>query len=550
MSSRPTKVPDHPVSILSDSHQHLALHDYISVVSRRKWIVLAALLIVPTLAVAYSLSQSALYEATAKVLLTRQNLASSLTGATDPTASTEDQTVVQTQAEVARVPAIAERVLTEIPDLDMSPQQFLDASSVAAAVDSEILTFSVQDGDSELAAQAATEYADQYSAYRQDLDTGALQGAREEVSRRLAALEADGDEGSILYASLLRREGELKTLEALQTSNAQVIQTALEAEQVAPKTLRNGVIGLMLGALIGLGLAFLREALDTRVRHAEDIAARLEIPLLGRIPEPPKKVQAAERLVTFDEPAGTHAEAFRMLRTNIEFAMIDRDLRSVLVTSALAQEGKSTTAANLALAFARAGRHVILVDLDLRRPFVDRLFQQVGRQGISQVVLGRADLEDVLVPVPILPAAFNGSTPNREGDEPFAGGLQGAGRLELLTSGRIPPNPGELVASVALANILSELRERADLVLIDSPPMLQVGDAMTLSARADAMIVVTNLLMTHRGTLSELHRLLLTSRAQRLGFVLTGARAEAAYGYGYGFRQDFSERPAYEEEVS
>jgi receptor protein-tyrosine kinase len=318
----------------------------------------------------------------------------------------------------------------------------------------------------------------------------------------------------------------LQTLADLQTSNATVVQLATRGGQISPRTKRNAGIALILGILLGAALAFLREALDTRVRTAHEVGERLGLPLLGRVPEPPKRLRAANQLVMLDEPSSVAAEAFRVLRTNLEFATLDHDVRTVMITSAVEQEGKSTTIANLAIALARGGQRVILVDLDLRRPYLGKFFDLEDRPGVTQLVLGRAAFGDALTRIPLSgsgrAATENGRTVTR-------------GQLAVLGSGPIPPDPGEFVSSAALSSVLAQLRKVADIVLIDAPPLLSVGDALVLSAKVDAVILATRMEKVRRPMLGELKRLIDSAPTRPLGFVVTGAEAESGYGEGYGY---------------
>jgi capsular exopolysaccharide synthesis family protein len=510
--------------VTEPAEQPIALRHYLDVVRRRKWIVLAATVLVPLAAVVASSFQAPVYEGSAKVLLQRQNLASRLTGIPEPNASVEEETVVNTQAQVARVPTIARAVLGQLGLRDTSAQEFLGSSSVSVSPEAEILTFNVRDGEQRMAARMATAYAQQYSRYRRQQDTASIVSAREGVERRVAELEESGEDSGRLYESLLNREQQLQTMVTLQTSNTKVIEAAGTADQVSPQPIRNGVLGLLVGAVMGLGLAFLLEALDTRVRTARELEQRLGIPLLARVPPPPKRPDGEDALAMVAEPEGAQAEAFRMLRTNVEFTMLDRDASLIMVTSALEEEGKSTTVANLGLAFAQAGKRVALVDLDLRRPRLEHLFGLARDPGVTQVVLGQIEVSSALNRVS-LPA--DESTLRDDG----AGGA-----LEILTCGALPPNPGEFVASRRLPEILTQLGERSDLVLVDSPPLLHVGDAVTLSADVDALVVVASPRKLRHGIVEEADRLLKAMRAHKLGFVLTGAEPGNGYGYGYGYR--------------
>jgi len=237
-----------------------------------------------------------------------------------------------------------------------------------------------------------------------------------------------------------------------------------------------------------------------------------------------------------EAPRSKESEAFRMLRTNLEFTNLEHGARVIMVTSALESEGKSTTASNLALALARSGRHVALADLDLRRPYLDRFFDLKDRPGLTQVALGHVGLEEALATIAITDPSENS---HGGAEAAAANGTNGharvSGILEVLPSGPIPPDAGEFVGTHAVASIIQRLRDRADFVIVDAPPLLNVGDAMALSPKVDGIILVTRLKVLRRGTLKELHRLLANVPAQPLGFVVTGAEVEKGYGYGYGY---------------
>lgn len=513
----------------SGSDHASTLHDYVQIARRRKWTILAAVCLVPLIAAFLSLRQEKLYRATADVLVSHQNLPGALTGTSGFDVYQTAERVLQTQADVATdSPEVAQRVrnalrLRTIPRVAVKPKR-----------DSNILTFSSTAKSRQLAARVASEYARQFTVFQRELAAADIDRALLEVNNGISELIRDGvSPGSALYLSLAEKRKELRTLKALQTSRAFLVRPARPGVQVQPRVVRNTVLALVLGIIVGLGLALLREALDTRVRSTEEVAERLGLPLLARVPEPPRRLRREDRLVMMNDPDGPDAEAFRILRTNLDFVRVDKDARTLMVTSAVESEGKSTTAANLAVALARVGQRVVLVDLDLRRPSVHKLFDLSG-PGLTQVAIGHATLEQALVPIsvtgPDRAGSWNGN-PNamRPAD----------GSLEVLPAGAMPPNVDEFLASHAVADVLKALRKRGDIVLVDSTPLLVVGDAMALTAALDAVVavlIVTRMDVIRRPLLRELRRVLDTIPVQRLGFVATGVGSAVTYqGYG-GYR--------------
>jgi polysaccharide biosynthesis transport protein len=528
----------------------VTLHDYLRVVRRRKWLIVQAALLLPLAAVAFSLHQQKLYEASADVLLSAENLSATVPGAPGTGLSQEPERITQTQARVARMPEVLKGALERVGGTGLTHTDLLADSSVSSSPATDILTFSVTSPDPALATQLANAYARSYSTYRQELYTGSIERALADVERRLRQLDRAGAslEGTAggaalgaltrygaLYTSLVDRQQMLESMQALQPSVASVLREADGTVLTQPKTLRNGALGLVVGLVLGLALVFLREALETRARTAEEVSARLGgLPLLGRLPRPPKRLRRAGKLVMLEEPASVQAEAFRTLRANLEFMTLDRDVRTIVVTSALQEEGKSTTVANLAIAFARAGKRVVLVDLDLRRPVVARFFDLKG-PGVTQVALGHVPLEEALTQVVItdLPAPGRWGWLRRGGNRNGHMTRELLGLLEVLPAGPVPPDPGEFVSSPALGKILRALRERADVVLLDAPRALHVGDVVALSSRVDGIVVVARSKVLRRQTLAELNRLLAMVRTPALGFVATGDGDGESHAAGF-----------------
>ncbi len=515
----------------------MTLRDFVEMLRRRKWVVLLSLVLVPAVAVGLSLQQQKLYQASSRVLLSYQNLANQLTGASGFSVAQQPDRIAQTQAGVARTSAVANLVLAQVPKTGLTAGAFLANSSVAPNPNADFLIFKVQSHNPGLAVKLVNEYATEYTVYRRKLDSAAILRARANLKVALKRLDAQGGGSSQLHSDLVNRDQTLATMEALQTSNASVIQTAGGASQIRPRTRYNAMISVVLGLILGLALAYIWDALDTRVRRAEDIGRYLgNLPLLARLPPPGKRLDSESRLVMLGEPDGMRAEPFRMLRTNLEFAMRNRDIRTVMVTSCSIGEGKSTTIANLAVTLARSGQRVALVDLDLRRPRLHQFFRLNG-PGVTDVALGDVRLEDALVRV-WTADMLSGPAPHFDLDVSAHDG--GRGSLDVLPAGASPPDRGAFFDSRALARVLGLLRDQVDVVLLDTPPVLQVGDAMTLSRKADAIVVVTRLATVRRPMLQELSRLLEMSSARVLGFVATAARADLAYEYGYGYEYEQS----------
>jgi succinoglycan biosynthesis transport protein ExoP len=492
-----------------------SLLDYLHVLLRRKWIFLLAVVVVPAVAVSLSMREPAAYEASAQVLLNRQNLTESLTGVQAP--NVDPARSAQTEAELARVPEVARRAIEAVEVRNLTPSELLKASSVSASASSDFLTFSVTHSDRDIATRLSTAYARAFTEYRHGLDMQELERVLEAARREIGQLLAAGLKGSGRYRSLVQLERQLATMEALEAPTAHRVYEADRATKVGPQTIRNGLLGLALGLVLGLVLAFLWDALDTRVRSVDAIRDALGLRLLGSLPAPPRQLRQGDHLVMMAAPMSREAEPFRVLRASFDFANADYQAQTIMVTSAVDGDGKSTTVANLAVALARAGRRVVLIDFDLRNPHLHRFFNLDERPGLIDVELGDVEFEDALRPVEVA--------------EQDSGAEKGIARregwLDVLPAGHSLQAPDELGAERAVARIVKGLRDRADFVLIDAAPLLPVGDAIALSQYVDALVLVIRLNTLHSSSLDDLRRILSSSPAQKLGFVLTGTERGA-----------------------
>lgn len=503
------------------------LRAYIMVLRRRKRVVLECVLIVPLIALLVSHFQTAKYQSSAEVLLNRTDIAQALTGIQDPAAAQAPERLAATQAELARVPTIAQRALNSV-GVKAGSGYLLAESSVDAHPDADLLDFKVTDRDPVLARRLTTAYAREFTLYSAELERQSLKSALADITTRLHTLEAAGQARSPLHSDLVQRRNQLTTLQALQTAPSAVVRDAGPAVKVSPRPLRNAVLALAVGLILGIGLAFLYDTLDPRVWSAGEAAASLGLPLLGRIP----RLKKEHLLVVAEEPHSAGAQAFRMLATNLDFTNDGERARKILITSAVPGEGKSTTAANLAIALARRGHHVVVVDLDLQGPSLADYFSLDGHVGLTDVALGNADLADA-----IAVAGTSGNGVRASSDLSSSGWRESGGSLEVVPAGPLPVEPGEFVTRPIVESIIDQLGTRADFVLVDTTPMLVSGDPAVLSTYVDSVMVVVRLDRIRQPTMNELNRSLAAIRCPKLGVVVTATDEGERYGrYDSGHR--------------
>ena len=500
-----------------ENNSPAALKDVLVVAGRYKMVILLSVIIVPLVAIGVSTQQEKIYQATSEVLLDRQDLGAALTGIQNANADRDPERYARTQAAIASVPEVAKRAIQISGVEGLTAVELLDHSTVSPRIDSDLLRFTVDNPDPDAATRLATAYASAFTNYKLETETASLRGARRELEGRLADLRSEGAVNSQMYADVFTKVQDLRTLELLQ-SRVSVVKRADTADQIRPRPIRSAALGVFLGLLIGFGFAFLWNALDRRIRSEDEVEDGLDLPLLARLPRYSKQTHGRASLVMLGNPGHPAAESVRLLRTNLELSARQDGAKTIMVTSAAPREGKSTTIANLAVAFARAGHRVVLVDLDLRGPSVSRTFDLVGKPGITDVTMNRVGLDHALVPIGLSHSAVARNSTSI------------GGSLNVLPAGTIPPDPGEFVGTPQLAAVLEKLRQQHDFVLIDAPPILVVGDAMSLSTLVDDLFVVVRLDVTNRPMLNDMARALRSCACGRLGFVLTNVDASDVYG--------------------
>jgi tyrosine-protein kinase Etk/Wzc len=287
-----------------------------------------------------------------------------------------------------------------------------------------------------------------------------------ELEMRLARLERNRQVSENIYILLRTKYEETRISEVSQIGDVTIVDTALPGGKVKPSERRNLIMGLLVGLALGVGTVFLREQLDTSVKSPEDVE-QLGISVLGVIPRMDLGRKGVRMPVTDTSPRAPASEAYRDLRTSLRFSATEGPMRSLVVTSAGPREGKSMTVANLAVVMAQAGKRVLLVDTDLRRPVMHNIFALKREPGLTEVI---ADIRSL--------------------DDPGVIDSTGVENLSVLTCGRLPHNPAEMVGSGRMRTLARELEERFDIVLLDSPPVAVVTDPIVLSAIADATLVV------------------------------------------------------------
>jgi len=447
----------------------LELRDYLRILHSQWMLIVAVTLIGVAAAAAFSLVATPQYEAKTKLYVS-VHTDSQATGDLVQGSNFARQNMA-TFVELATTDSVMRPVVEEL-GLKMTPGELAEQVKVDVPLNSTLLNITVTDDAPAFAAEVANEIGDRMRVLVQE----ELEPPRD-------------DEG----------------ISAVQVKSVQ--PATVPKNPVSPRVKINLALGLLGGVGMGIGLGVLRSTLDTRIHSVRDIEQISDAPILGRIVDDP---QASKRpLIVHLDPKSPRAEAFRTLRTNIQFLTAGEGAKSFVVSSAGTGEGKSTTSTNLALALSEAGFRVVLVDCDLRRPRVAEYMGIEGTVGLTDVLIGRAEITDVLQ-------------------------RWGHSQLYVLPAGQVPPNPSELLGSQQMEQTLVTLSSHVDFVILDAPPLLMVTDAAVIGAKTHGVVLVAAAGSTRKQNFEAAVSSLDTAGISLRGIVATMLPIKGPTGYGYG----------------
>ena len=499
---------------VAEQRSEFELRDYLTIIRRRKAVIILAVLLVEAAALTVSYLKTPLYQGTAEVVL--QPRTEAVFG--NNVAIGDPKRAIETEIRILESQPVKAKVREQIgvsPDID-----------AGAITDTDVIRIQARSVSAKQAADIANAYANSYIDYRRQQSVDSLKAAADKIGESVASLNREiasapeGQRDALIQSkgALEERLQQLRVEAELKSGGAELVTSAIvPVTPVEPKPVRSALLGALVGLMLGIGLAFLVEYLDDSVKTKDDFERVVGggVPVIGLIPSISSwRAKDDAMVISISDPRSPAAEAYRTLRTSIQFLALDQPMRTLQVTSANAREGKTTTLANLGVSLAKAGQRVAIVCCDLRRPRVHEFFGLSNDTGLTSVLLGKVPLTGALQEVP---------------DQ---------NRLFLLASGPLPPNPSELLSSKRTIEVLTSLQNEVDIVLLDSPPLLPVTDAIVLSGRVDATLLVS---VSGSTTLKEAARaaeLLRQVDAPLVGLVLNGVDEDGSYGYGSQYYRD------------
>jgi capsular exopolysaccharide synthesis family protein len=521
------------------------LRDYLTVFKRQFVLILAVVVLGGVAAGAYSFRRTPLYESTASVLVRAIT-----TNAFDPGQRVDQQLNMFNQRQLALSEPVAAVAAKQL-GTTATPQQLIEHLSADVPANSQIVRIHYRDTVPLSAQRGADAFAKAYLAFREAEARSQAASSKRTLQKDIDRLQREVTKAEAIVANASAAPEAVRAAEARITSLNNRLQplavqiqgfqsldftpgTVIAAADlptypVSPKHRLDVGIGLLVGLFLGVVLAFVRDHTDDRLRGREDLAERLERPVLATIPPLSRWMRRGRirwrrrprsSLVTLDQPNTPAAESYRTLRTRMARLASQLDINSVMVVSAGVGEGKSTTAANLAVVLAETGKDVLLVSADLRRPRVHQFFGLPNRSGLSDV------LADGTAPARRPGAVV---TPAQKASELWSV----APNLWVILSGPLPPHPSSLMDSDAMRQFLKEQRDLFDFIILDCPPALVVADAMALAPLTDAVLVVADAKESDRTAVSRLREELDQVGGKLVGAVLNRSKQATKSSYYY-----------------
>jgi capsular exopolysaccharide synthesis family protein len=474
------------------------LASYLRTFWRWKWLFICFVIAAPVVAFVINRSQPTVYRSSALVGINGTTVNSALVNGSG-SFSTSNITAI---AELVPTTPVAE-VAAGLLNPPGNPGQIAGEITATGDPTTSFLTISAEDRSSVRAAAIANAFARAISLNLQQSAINQINSSIKTIRYQLAHLGPN----VATKAGLQQQLNQLQVARSTTGSGAAILQAAAPSGTPAGGSLRRALeIAVLIGLLLGFGAVVLAERSDRRLRTPEDLERMTDLPLLGVI-EPSAFAPSLHTTKEDDE-------AFQMLRTSLMYFNVDRDLDSVLITSAGEKEGKTTVSTRLAAAAATSGRDVILVDADLRRAQVSARLGVRAQEGLGSAIVGSVDAADVLVEVSLE-------------------GTPGAGRLQVLPAGPPPPNPAALMSSPKMEQLIRQLELESDLVIVDTPAALAVSDPLPLMRAVTGVVVVARMNISTRQTIRRLQKIIEAAHGRLLGVVATGASAGLGYSHYY-----------------